>query len=203
MAKISCNFMENIKKENITSLQKPLVFVVDMINGFVKEGSLSDRAILEIVGDIKNLLNQTSPSVFICDGHDLDSKEFATFPVHCIKGTEESKVIDELLPYVKNKYYKNSTNAFVAKEIHQFIEDNIEQYQDIVIVGCCTDICILQLALAINTYLNENDLINHRVITPVNMMETYHIDGVHNAMKYNEMACLIMQLNGIHVVELT
>ncbi len=202
MAKISCNFMEKIKKEEIQSLQNPIVFVVDMINGFAKEGSLSDPGILDIVSDIQNLLNQVSPSIFICDGHDLDSKEFASFPVHCIKGTEESEVIDELLPYVKNKFYKNSTNAFVAKEIQSFIETNIDKYQDIVITGCCTDICILQFALALNTYLNENDLKQQRVITPINMMETYDIEGIHGAMKYNEMACLIMQLNGIHVVEL-
>lgn len=202
MAKVSCNFMENIKKEKIQSLQKPLVFVIDMINGFTKEGSLSDQGILDIVDDIKNLLNQTSPSVFICDGHDLDSKEFISFPIHCIKGTSESEVISELLPYAKTKFYKNSTNAFVADEILAYIEDNIREYQDIVVVGCCTDICILQFALALNTYFNEHNMKQQRVITPINMMETYDIEVIHKAMKYNEMACLIMQLNGIHVIEL-
>ncbi len=202
MAKVSCNYMDTISTMKMEQLDKPLIFVVDMINGFVKEGDMSDYAIFDIVEGIQQLLDYSSPSVFICDGHTLDCKEFNSFPIHCVKGTEESAVIDELLPYVKTKFYKNSTNAFTAKEVYHFIEENIQQYRDIVIVGCCTDICILQLALSINTYLNENNLIDHRVLAPINLLETYHIDALHDAMKFNEMACTLMQLNGIHVVEL-
>ncbi|NBK97585.1 MAG: cysteine hydrolase, partial [Erysipelotrichia bacterium] len=175
---------------------------VDMINGFVKDGALSDRDILKIVPDIKALLNKVHPSIFICDAHDLNAREFKSFPLHCIKNTEESRVIDELLPYAKNIMYKNSTNAFVNEEIQTFIKEQLFAYRDIVITGCCSDICILQFALCLNTYLNENEMHDKRIIVPINMIETYHIKGVHDSMRYNEIACDLMLANAIDVIEM-
>ena len=37
--------------------------------------------------------------LFIKDAHTKDSKEFDSFPPHCIKGTEEAELVDELKPY--------------------------------------------------------------------------------------------------------
>lgn len=202
MAQVSCNYMEKINMMSLDELKKPIVFVVDMINGFAKEGALADKRILEIVPEIKNLLDHVRPSVFICDSHDLDAREFDAFPVHCIKNTSESQVIDELKPYVKRIVNKNSTNAFFADEIKKIIKNELEQYSDIVMVGCCSDICVMQFALCMNTYLNQNQMCDKRVIVPINMIETYHIDGVHNNMKWNEVACDIMITNAIKVVEL-
>lgn len=202
MAKVSCNYISKINKMNIDELNKPIVFVVDMINGFVKEGSLSDKSIMEIVPSIQTLLENVKPSIFICDSHDLNAREFNSFPLHCVKNTAESKVIDELKPYVSRTMYKNSTNAFVAKEINTFIKEELDAYKDIVLVGCCTDICIMQFALCLNTYLNEHELHDKRVIVPINMVETYHIDKIHDAMKYNENACDFMLLNAVNVIEL-
>ncbi|NCC55711.1 MAG: cysteine hydrolase [Erysipelotrichia bacterium] len=202
MAKVSCNYITKIKEMKIDDLHQPLVFVVDMINGFVKDGALSDRDILKIVPDIKALLNKVHPSIFICDAHDLNAREFKSFPLHCIKNTEESRVIDELLPYAKNIMYKNSTNAFVNEEIQTFIKEQLFAYRDIVITGCCSDICILQFALCLNTYLNENEMHDKRIIVPINMIETYHIKGVHDSMRYNEIACDLMLANAIDVIEM-
>lgn len=202
MAQVSCNYMNKIETMKIDDLKKPLVFVVDMINGFVKEGALSDTRILHIVEDIKKLLDKVHPSIFICDAHDLDAKEFLTYPTHCIKNTFESQVIDELKPYAKNVFFKNSTNSFFADGMQSFIETNLNQYTDIVIVGCCSDICVLQFALTLNTYMNEKQLVDKQVIVPINMIETFHIEGIHNNMKYNEVACDLMLANNIHIVEM-
>lgn len=202
MAKVSCNYITKIEQMSIDELKRPIVFVVDMINGFAKEGALSDKDILKIVPDMKNLLDTVHPSIFICDSHDLNSREFQAFPLHCIKNTDESKVIDELKPYAKNIIYKNSTNAFVSEGIQTFIQDELSSYQDIVIVGCCTDICIMQFALCMNTYLNQNEMHDKRVIVPINMVETFHIPNTHDSMKWNEVACDLMIANAISVVEI-
>lgn len=202
MAKVSCNYITKIEQMNIDELKRPIVFVVDMINGFAKEGALSDKDILKIVPDIKKLLDNVHPSIFICDSHDLNSREFQAFPLHCIKNTDESKVIDELKTYAKKVIYKNSTNAFVSEGIQTFIKDELSSYQDIVIVGCCTDICIMQFALCMNTYLNQNELHDKRVIVPINMVETFHIPNTHDSMKWNEVACDLMLANAISVVEM-
>lgn len=202
MAQVSCNYMEKIKTMSINDLRKPIVFVVDMINGFTKEGALADRRILEIAPAIKSLLDKVRPSIFICDSHDLDAREFDAFPVHCIKNTIESQVIEELKQYVKRIVYKNSTNAFFAPEMQKLIHEELEKYSDIIVVGCCSDICVMQFALSLNTYLNENQMCDKRVIVPINMVETYHIEGVHSNMKWNEVACDIMLTNAIEVIEL-
>lgn len=39
-----------------TSLVSPVVFVVDMVNGFVKEGALADPAIAKCIAPIETLL---------------------------------------------------------------------------------------------------------------------------------------------------
>lgn len=202
MAKVSCNYITKIKSMHMDELHHPVVFVVDMINGFAKEGSLSDKDILKIVPDIKALLDQIHPSIFICDAHDLDAREFQAFPLHCIKNTDESKVIAELEKYSKNIVLKNSTNAFVSAGIQRFIKEDLANYQDIVMVGCCSDICILQFALSMNTYFNELELQDKRVIVPINMIETFHIDKAHDSMFWNETACDLMLANAINVVEM-
>lgn len=202
MAKVSCNYITKIDKMKIDDLNRPVVFVVDMINGFAKEGALSDKEILKIVPAIKKLLDKVHPSIFICDSHDLNSREFQAFPLHCIKNTDESKVIDELQPYAKKIILKNSTNAFVSEGIQSFVDEELQSYQDIVLVGCCTDICIMQFALCMNTYLNEHEMQDKRVIVPINMVETFDIPNVHDSMKWNEVACDLMLANAINVVEM-
>lgn len=194
--------MDKIKLMKQDSLSKPLVFVVDMINGFTKEGALSDQNILKIVPDIKKLLDTIHPSIFICDAHDLNAREFQSFPMHCIKNTYESQVIDELKGYAKRVILKNSTNAFFADDMNAILEKELSQYQDIVIVGCCSDICIMQFALTLNTYLNQKERHDKKVIVPINMIETYHIEGVHHNKFWNEASCDLMMASGIQVVEL-
>lgn len=202
MAKVSCNYIRKIKKMNPNELNRPIVFVVDMVNGFIKDGSMSDSSIGEIVPAVQEFLHKVHPSIFICDSHDLNAREFESYPLHCIKNTEEAQVIDELKPYVKKIFLKNSTNAFHTQKMQLFLSEELSHYQDIVIIGCCTDICIMQFALSMNTYLNEKEMKNHRVIVPINMVETYHVEGVHNAMKWNEIACDLMLANAINVVEM-
>ena len=202
MAKVSCNYIEKIEVMQTSSLQQPIVFVVDMINGFAKEGNLSDPSIMEIVPKIQSLLDKVHPSYFICDSHDLNAREYSAYPLHCIKNTEESQVIKELKPYAKNIVLKNSTNAFHSEGIQKLIQDDLSLYKDIVIVGCCSDICILQFALSMNTYLNEHELKDKRIIVPINMIETFNIKGAHDAMKWNEIACDLMMANAIDVVEM-
>lgn len=202
MAQVSCNYMNKIESMSIADLKRPIVFVVDMINGFAKEGALADTRIMEIVPAIKKLVEAVHPSVFICDSHDLDAREFKAFPVHCIKNTYESQVIDELKPYVKRIVLKNSTNAFFAPAMQEIIKNELDQYSDIIMVGCCSDICVMQFALSLNTYLNEHEIVDKKIIVPINMIETYCIENVHNNMKWNEVACDIMKANAIDVIEL-
>ena len=131
--------------------------VVDMVNGFVKAGAMADPAIMGITPAIVRVLEHTDESrrVFFADTHEKDCIEFAAFPPHCVKGTEESEIIDELKPYVTAGIIpKNSTNGFHAmKDLSVF-----SGVDSVVVTGCCTDICVLQFALTLKTWFNENGL---------------------------------------------
>ncbi|MDO4466142.1 MAG: isochorismatase family cysteine hydrolase [Bacillota bacterium] len=183
------------------SLKNPVVFVVDMVNGFCKEGDLHDKAILDIVDAQKELMDALEcRNVFVCDNHPPRTREFESYPKHCVIGTSEAQVIEELQPYIKRHIPKNSTNTFHAQGFQEFLKEEMDRYNDIVVVGCCTDLCILQFVLSLQSYLNEHNMVNHSIVVPVDCVETYHIEGVHDAALWNKMALENMRINGVNVV---
>ena len=185
---------------SVNQIKKPVILVVDMVNGFVKEGALADTAIMDIVTNQKRLMDVLlCKNVFICDSHPPKTREFDSYPPHCVIGTKECDVIEELNPYIQEIVHKNSTNAFVSLEFQEFLK-NIDFYRDIIIVGCCTDLCILQLGLCLQSWLNEHNMVEHRIIIPTDCVETYHIEDVHDAKTWNNMALENMKTNGITVV---
>ena len=64
----------------------------------------------------------------------------------------------------------------------------------------CSDICILQFALCLNAWLNEHNFERMRVIVPINCVDTYHIEGIHDAAEQNRFALQNMEANGIIIV---
>lgn len=182
---------------SVDELTNPMVIVIDMINGFVNEGALADSAINGTVPTIEKLLKTGIPNLFAVDAHDEDAIEFKAFPKHCIKGSEESEIIPELKPYAKETVLKNSTNLAHAINMNDFVK----KADTFIITGCCTDICVMQFALALRTYLNQFDYGDKEVILVSDAVDTYQIDGVHNAVEYNRMALLMMQQSGIRVVK--
>lgn len=198
--------MARLKKNDYPSLSKdqlknPILFVVDMVNGFVKEGALHDTAIAQAAKPIQTLIEMLDcPSIFVCDCHPEDAREFQSYPQHCVMGTSEAEVIDELKPLIKREIPKNSTNTFFAPDFQTFLEQEANRYNDFIITGCCTDICIMQFALSFQGWMNQNDKTDQRIIVPVDCVDTYHIDGVHDANDWNEMSLSTMHSNGIQVV---
>lgn len=181
-------------------LHHPIVFVVDMINGFIKEGALHDKAILDIIQPMQQMLDKLQcRTIFVADSHPPMAKEFEAYPKHCVIGTSESEIVDELKTYVHEVIHKNSTNTFFAPDFQLFLKERFNDYQDIIICGCCTDICVMQFALSLQAYIHEHNL-NQRVIVCSDLVETYHIDQVHDACAYNQFALDIMKASGIVIV---
>lgn len=182
---------------------KKLLLVIDMVNGFVKEGALADSYINNITPNIIKMIEKYNKEgndiISIQEGHNKNSKEFESFPSHCVVGTKEAELIDELLPYKENMKVirKNSTCGFVTEEFLNYIKQNEKELEEIVLTGCCTDLCVMNFALPLKNYINEKDL-NIKVIVYKNSVETYD-SPVHNRNEYNEMAFKIMQQNGIEI----
>lgn len=182
---------------------KKLLLVIDMVNGFVKKGALADTKINDITPNIINLIqeyiNNNDDIISVQEGHDENSKEFENFPNHCILGTEEAELIDELMPYKNNMKLirKNSTCGFVTDEFIKYMKEKQNKLEEIVITGCCTDLCVMNFAIPLKAYINEYNL-NIRVKIYKNAVETYN-SPIHNRNEYNEMAFKIMKQNGIEV----
>lgn len=169
---------------------KELLFVVDMVNGFVKEGNMHDSSIMKIVPIIQSECKRHEHRLFIADTHEEDAIEFKSFPIHCVKNTSESKIIDELNEYVTEILEKNSTNTF-----HVLDKERLNEYDSFKIVGCCSDICVMQFALSLKTYLNQMNM-SKQVIVMRDGIATYHAP-THDANEYHNMAINMMAQSGI------
>ncbi|KAI4453454.1 glucosamine--fructose-6-phosphate aminotransferase isomerizing [Holotrichia oblita] len=182
---------------------KKCLLIVDMINGFINEGILADKGINRITNGIVDLANKyivnKSSIIFVNDAHQDDSKEFKTFPSHCLVGSREAEIVKELLPIAlkAQTFYKNSVNGMMNTALVQYLKDN--KFTDYYIVGCCTDLCILNLALSLKTFLDENN-IDAKVNVISNLVETFD-NANHPRNIYNESAFRILKINGVNVLE--
>ena len=182
-------------------LEKLLV-VVDMVNGFIREGVMSSENIEHIIPRIKSLVEKTIDEkegvAFIKDTHEIDSTEFRKFPPHCVKGSGEEELIDELKPYEEKSftYEKNSTSTIFAKNFMNDIS-MMKAIREIIITGCCTDICVLNAAIPLVNYFDENNK-EVSIIVRKDLVETYDSPN-HNRYEYNEMALKLMKQAGIKI----
>ena len=195
--------MEKIKN---LKLYKKCVIVVDMVNGFVRTGVLHDEEIARVIPNQIELIKQYQEDkeliVFIKDTHDEDAVEFKRFgdTKHCVQGTSEALLVDEILPYEMMEdtvsVEKNSTSFMEAPKFREIVSglENVTQYD---IVGCCTDICDFNGAMGLANYCdqwNRNVTINvyqDAVATYAEAMRQEYVDA----------AYLLMAQQGIKLVK--
>ena len=194
--------MEKIK--NLKVYEKCLI-VVDMVNGFVKEGVLHDERISFVIPNqvelIKKYNDEEELVVFIKDTHDEDAVEFKRFgnTKHCVRGTREAELVDELLPYEKKdntiSIEKNSTSFMEAPEFRKLVSEltNVKQYD---IVGCCTDICDFNGSMGLANYCDQWNR-DVDIIVHTDAIATYSEDI---RGEYVDAAYLLMKQQGIKLV---
>ena len=184
---------------------KDLLIVVDMVNGFVREGAMSSQNIEHIVPEVEKLVKEFTESddkqvVFVKDTHENNAREFKRYPIHCLKGTSESDNVDELKKYEEDAiiHEKNSTSAIFPNNLLVNI-DKMKKLEKVVIVGCCTDICVINLAIPLQNYFDQENR-DVEIIVPENAVETYDAPN-HKAEEWNEMSYRFMQQAGIKLVK--
>lgn len=177
---------------------KTVLFVVDMNNGFAKKGALySDRTenMIEPIRDFAlQCQKQGMRIVAFSDCHSTNSPEFTGYPPHCVEGTQECELVDELAFLKDNVIYKSSTNGLFC-DLDEILNGD---YTNFILVGCCTDICIYQLAVGLKAYFNQKNM-SSSVIVPMELVDTFDSPD-HNADLYNVVFCSSMVQNGITVV---
>ena len=75
--------------------------------------------------------------------------------------------------------------------------EKISKYDSIEIVGCCTDICVLQIALSLKTYFNKL-MLDKDIIVLKDLVATFD-SNVHDAKVYHSFALSLMRNAGIIV----
>ena len=186
----------------ILNPETTVVVNVDTINGFFKKGALASPRLTAIIPQIKKVNEYflDSPKIFFADTHTKDSEEFTSYPAHCTDPYEQ-EVITELEPFAEtgDVFRKNCTNGFFSREYLAWLAKN-KKMENFIIVGGCTDICVMQYALAQRAYWNENN-VNNRLIVIENAVQTYH-DPVHNGDLMHSFALFNLYMNGIKLAHL-
>ncbi len=196
--------------------EKVAVISVDVINGFCYEGPLASPRVANIVEPIAALFEKSYDAgvrhfILTQDTHPEDAVEFASYPPHCIRGTQES----ETVPAFKNLPFfdlfeimpKNSINSALNTALDGWLEAHPE-VDTFITVGDCTDLCTYQLAMHLKLRANAHNR-QVRVVLPVDCVDTYDLpvdvarqigavphdgDLLHYIFLYH------MMLNGINVV---
>lgn len=199
--------------------------VVDILKGFCETGALSSERVSEVVKPVKSLaealLEKGMPTrnlLFLQDDHPADAPEFASFPPHCVQGTEEAEIVEPLRPLLEAQgaelYTKNATSGLFAVNQNngRFFDGLEERMKDnaatFLVVGDCTDLCIYQNAMGIRMLANENNHKNVRVMVSKKHTQTYHLSVedarstggmAHDADVMDMVFFYHMKLNGIEV----
>ncbi len=127
-----------------------VLIIIDMLNGFCREGfhlSLPDST-ADIEKYIATRINETHQHggkvIFVCDSHSLADPEIGNpYPPHCMKGSIEAEIIQELKPFA------NKSIILTKKTLSIFLNTGLEKYlqefkpTEVELTGVCTDICDL------------------------------------------------------------
>jgi nicotinamidase-related amidase len=197
--------MKDVKTKKQIGEIKEALFLIDMNVGFCEEGNLADPSIKEIVPNIipviRDTLSKGEGFFVVNDKHNKQSVELCRYPEHCM-GDQESRTIKELAiyeEYANRMFYKNSTCALFAPGMMDTLLE-MKNLERVIIVGCCTDICIQNFALALRNFFDEMN-IEADIIVPKDAVETYHIPNVHDRKENNERAYVVMENTGIKLVK--
>lgn len=132
------------------------LIVIDMQNDFIYGSLGSDLTrgiVLNVVDKIK--AENCGNLIFTQDTHEenyLDTFEGKKLPIrHCISGTEGWNIIEEIEAVIENKTHTDK--LFLSKRTFGLNEWSrwLAKYDEVEIIGVCTDICVVSNALAIRT----------------------------------------------------
>ncbi len=178
------------------------IIVMDLVNGFAKEGPLADERVKRLIPGIGRLLAAASDRkiemMAFRDCHSKDSKEMRFYPAHCLADEKESDLVDEIKGFrFSHVISKNSTNGFHTTEFQNWLKET--RVDTMILVGDCTDLCIQHFAITMQTYLNQHNF-EGRIIVPIDLVDTFHL-GVHHGDLMNVVSLYQMMSNGIELVQ--
>ena len=184
---------------------KKILFVIDMQKDFI-DGTLGSEDARLIVPNVVKLINdfrKDNPNGMIfstIDTHDenyLKTLEGKKLPIsHCIRNTEGWKLNKDVKEEIEKHpnhlikyFYKNSFGSIdMVKEASLYLWNNIDSDDECIVVGLCTDICVISNVLLL------------RAKFPYLKITCYEKCCAGTSKEAHNAAKLIMKVNQIDVV---
>ena len=161
-----------------------VILVVDMLNGFCREGSLASARLDSITSRLRQHLEREAAAgahlVFLADTHAPDDPEFAMFPAHCVEGSGEDEIVPELaaLAAAGTVVRKRTFSGFHGTGLDEVLEGLAPGVVEV--TGVCTDICVLHTVY-------ELRIRGYEVVVRSDLVETYDAPG-HDADELQRFA---------------
>ena len=196
---------KNMNKIKKLEVYERMLIIVDMVNGFVEEGSLHDKKIGRIIPRQIELIKEAhakgSLVIFVKDAHNEDAVEFRRFGnmKHCVKGTKEAELVDQLKPFEEMddtiSVEKNST-SFMESPDFRTVAASANNIKKVELAGCCTDICDFNGAMGLANYYDQwNRAVD--ITVHEDAIATYSEE---ERKGYVDAAKLLMKQQGINIV---
>ncbi|MGH2560858.1 MAG: isochorismatase family protein [Thermomicrobiales bacterium] len=203
--------------EAVPDPARAAIFSADMIVGFCRRGNLASPRIDALTEPVVDLFRRAydlgvREFVLVQDTHDPATPEFRAWPVHCLRGTEESEMIPELaaLPFSDRFTVipKNSLAPGYATSFDAWLDEHAS-ISTAIVVGDCTDLCTYNLAMHLRLRANARNIGGFDVIVPANAVDTYDLPEeiageigafAHPGDFFHQVFLYHMALNGIRVV---
>lgn len=184
------HFLESWLQSRRSAICDPLhtaVLVVDMVEGFCEHGALASSRVQSLEQPVAALLETYGrvggSTVFLLeDAHTEASREFQSFPPHCLIGSTEARTVEQLrgleTPSWRH-FTKQTLNGLAEPEVRAALDEALHQgILDFLIVGNCTDLCIYQVAMGLQLLLNRTDYAGYtqaRVLVAAGAVDTYDL----------------------------
>ena len=128
---------------------KKALIIIDMLNDFVLENApLEVPSTRDIIPALKNEIKKARdkgiPIIYVADNHEEDDVEFSrmNWPVHAVKGTSGSDIIEELKPEDRDIIIKKTDySAFFSGNLDSVLKEL--DVDTLIITGTVTHICVL------------------------------------------------------------
>jgi nicotinamidase/pyrazinamidase len=125
-----------------------VLITVDTQEGFTRKGNLASDTCTSALPRIRKIVQEEqaagTPVIFTKDSHREGDPEFEMFPPHCIVGTEEHDLVEELRefePEAAAVVQKTRYSAFHGTKLDEILRDLSPD--EVHVIGLCTDICVL------------------------------------------------------------
>lgn len=152
-----------------------VLIVIDVQEGFTRQGNLASERTTAALPRIREIVEKEraegTPVIFTKDSHREGDPEFEMFPPHCIVGTPEHDLAEELRDFEPDAaavVQKTRYSAFHGTRLEEILKDLAPD--EIHVIGVCTDICVLHTTAD----LRNRD---YRVVIRKDGVETFDAPG--------------------------